>query len=74
MERGLFINGEWRHAANCARLETVDPATEEVFDEVACGGIVDIDLAVAAARTAYEAGWGKTPPCERAALLRAIAA
>ena len=44
----LFINGVWR--AGAARLEVVNPATEETIGSVAAATSEDIDDAVASAR------------------------
>ena len=38
----LLIDGEWRDAADAARMEVVNPATEEVITEVADASLADI--------------------------------
>ncbi len=69
----MFIGGEWREAASGARIDCIDPSTEELLGTVPAGGAADADLAVAAAKEASGAwralGWTK-----RAALLRDLAA
>jgi phenylacetaldehyde dehydrogenase len=68
--RQLLIGGQWRPAASGQVLDVFDPATGEVFAQAAAGGAQDIDLAVRAARLAFEQGpWRSTPPTERARLL-----
>jgi phenylacetaldehyde dehydrogenase len=68
--RQLLIGGRWRPAASGQVLDVFDPATGEVFAQAAAGGAEDIDLAVKAARQAFEQGpWRTTPPAERARLL-----
>jgi phenylacetaldehyde dehydrogenase len=68
--RQLLIGGQWRPAASGQVLDVFDPATGEVFAQAAAGGAQDIDLAVRAARQAFEQGpWRSTPPAERARLL-----
>ena len=68
--RQLLIGGRWRPAASGQALDVFDPATGEVFAQAAAGGAEDIDLAVKAARQAFEQGpWRTTPPAERARLL-----
>ncbi len=69
----LFIKGAWKEAAGGATLPVVDPATGETFDEIARGTAADIDLAVAAARSAYEGAWGALSAAERGRILLKIA-
>jgi 5-carboxymethyl-2-hydroxymuconic-semialdehyde dehydrogenase len=52
-------------------FETVNPATQDVLAEVARGGEVEVDAAVAAAKSAFPA-WAGKPAAERAALLRKL--
>jgi len=68
----LFIDGAFRPAVSGARFETVNPATGAVVAAVAHADAADVDLAVRAARRAFEAGtWSRAAPEERkAALLR----
>ena len=66
--RKLLIGGRFEDSATGARLEVVDPATEEVVDIVPRGGPADIDRAVAAAKAAFP-GWKRTPAWTRAGLL-----
>ena len=66
---GLFIGGEWRSAASGATLNVYDPATGEVIKTIANGGVEDGAAAMDAAVDAAPA-WAKTPPRERAEILR----
>ncbi|HXV75692.1 MAG TPA: aldehyde dehydrogenase [Candidatus Polarisedimenticolaceae bacterium] len=68
-----FIDGEFAPPAGGEWLDNVEPATGEVYSQVAGGGRADVDAAVAAAERAA-AGWAATPAAERARLLEAIAA
>ena len=68
---GLFIGG--REVAAEKTFPTIDPATEEVLAEVAEAGAAEVDLAVRAARTAFETVWGVMPGRERAKYLYRIA-
>jgi len=52
-------------------FQSVNPATQEVLAEVARGGALEIDAAVAAAKAAFPA-WAGKPATERAALLRKL--
>ena len=66
---GHCIGGEW--TSESATFGTVDPATGETIGQVARGGAVEIDRAVAAARAALP-GWSATLPLQRARILWAI--
>lgn len=67
----FYINGEWITPVSRRVFPLIDPSTEEVFGELALGGVEDVNRAVAAARTALP-GFAATSPAERAALLRRI--
>lgn len=69
----LYINGEWVKPIDGEIVESINPATGTPWALVAMGGTQDIDRAVAAARTAFNGGWGRLPGRERAALLRRFA-
>ena len=68
----LYINGEWREAADGATIKTFNPSNGELLAEIADATNSDVDEAVAAAREAFKT-WGKTTPAERAAVLNKIA-
>ncbi|MER0245402.1 aldehyde dehydrogenase family protein [Streptomyces sp. HSW2009] len=69
---GLFIDGEFREAADGAVFKTLSPASEEVLSEVAQASAEDVDQAVRAARKAF-ASWSALPGSERAKYLFRIA-
>ncbi|MBN0044327.1 aldehyde dehydrogenase family protein [Streptomyces actuosus] len=70
----IHVAGQWLAAASGATREILDPADGETFAVVAEGGEKDADLAVEAARRAFDEGdWPRTPVGERAALLRRVA-
>jgi len=50
----LLIGGEWVEARSGKTFETLNPATGERLADVALGGAGDIDLAVQAARRAFD--------------------
>jgi aldehyde dehydrogenase (NAD+) len=56
----MLIDGQWRDAVSGKTFETLNPATGEVIAHVAEGDKADVDLAVKAARRAFEAGPWKT--------------
>jgi len=62
----MLIGAEWRDAASGQRLDVRDPATGEVIASVPAAGAADVDLAVKAARTAFESReWGGARPVDR---------
>ncbi|VWB87715.1 betaine-aldehyde dehydrogenase [Burkholderia lata] len=67
-----FIDGKWVPAASGRTMETLNPATADVLARIAEGDKTDVDLAVAAARRAFESsGWrGMAPHARTAVLLR----
>lgn len=69
----MLIDGKWLEAASGKTFETFNPATGEVLATVAEGDSEDIDLAVAAARRAFEGPWSKAKPFERQNLLLKLA-
>ncbi|OOL33569.1 aldehyde dehydrogenase [Rhodococcus rhodochrous] len=68
----VFIGGRWVRSASAARIDVLNPATEEVWASVPDGDEHDIDRAVRAARSAFPA-WAATSPTNRAAVLRRLA-
>jgi aldehyde dehydrogenase (NAD+) len=70
---GLFIGGRFVEPRSGRWFPTIDPATEEPLAEVAEAGPEDVDLAVRAAREAFEGGWRDLPGRERAKYLYRIA-
>ena len=67
----MFIGGKWVDSASGKTFATINPATGEVICQVAEGDKADIDLAVKAARKAFEAGpWPKMNAAERGRLLQ----
>jgi len=69
---GLFVGGEFVDGHGSS-FKTVNPATEEVLAEVAEADEHDVDLAVKAARRAYDRVWSRMPGAERAKYLFRIA-
>ncbi len=67
--RPMFIGGKWVEAVSGETFETFNPATGEVLTTVAKGGADDVDLAVAAARRAFEGEWSLWTPAQRQRLL-----
>lgn len=70
-----FINGEWVRSASGETLDVIAPATGKIHDRIAAGDARDIDLAVRAARAAFDDGaWGRLTATDRGRLLLRLAA
>src|SRR3984957_3719048 len=70
----LLIDGKWRDSKSGKTFETINPATEEVIAQVAEGDAADIDLAVKAARKAFDSGpWRKTDARDRGRMMNKLA-
>ena len=68
--RQMYIDGQWTDALSGRRFDTVDPATEEVVTTVPHSGVEDVELAVKAARRAFDGGpWRTMTPAERQRIL-----
>src|SRR5438309_12062494 len=73
-DQPLFIGGKWQDSASGKTFPTVNPATGETICQVAEGDKADIDLAVKAARKAFEdSPWPRTSAAERGRLLNRLA-
>ena len=72
-EYGLFVDGEFVPPASGEFFTTLNPASEETLASVAQAGAADVDRAVASARKAFGATWGRLPGRERAKYLYRIA-
>ncbi len=69
-----FIGGTWQPAVSGKTFATIHPATEEVIAQVAEGDAEDIDLAVKAARQAFEQGeWRRMDARDRGRLMYRLA-
>jgi len=74
LQTKLLIDGQWRDSVSGKTFETVNPATEEVIAQVAEGDAADIDLAVKAARKAFDSGpWRKMDARDRGRLMNRLA-
>lgn len=69
----LFINGKWQAPQANKYFATVNPADESHLANIAWATEVDVDLAVKAARAAYENVWSKLSGAERGKYLFRIA-
>lgn len=67
----LFIGGKWVKAPK--KFQSINPATGEVISELGLAGQKEVNLAVKAARKAYDEVWSKMPGAERGKYLFRIA-
>jgi aldehyde dehydrogenase (NAD+) len=73
-DQPLFIGGKWLDSVSGKTFPTVNPATGETICQVAEGDKADVDLAVKAARKAFESGpWPKMNASERGRLMSRLA-
>ncbi|KLN59920.1 aldehyde dehydrogenase [Kiloniella spongiae] len=73
-ETRLFIDGGYRAASKGEELETINPANDTLLASMAAGTEEDIDLAVAAAKKAWDDGrWRHMPPRHRMEILSRLA-
>src|ERR1700756_5197035 len=73
-DQPLLIGGKWQDSASGKIFPTLNPATGEVICQVAEGDKADVELAVKAARKAFEQGpWPKMNASDRGRLLNKLA-
>ena len=70
--RKFYINGAWVEPVGANDFPVENPATGEAVDTISLGSAVDVDIAVAAARGAFES-YSQTSIEERLALLERMA-
>ena len=68
-----YINGAWTDPDSGGWFDTENPYTGEVWAKIARGNAADMDRAVAAAKQAFEGGWGTSLPSYRGKLLCRLA-
>ena len=74
MRSELYIDGKWTRPVKGGTCDVINPATEEVIQVIGAATAEDVDIAVKAARRAFDKdGWPKLAGAERARYLRAIA-
>src|SRR6202047_5480011 len=73
-DQPMLIGGKWVDSVSGKTFPTTNPATGQTICQVAEGDKADIDLAVKAARKAFEEGpWPKMSAAERGRLLYKLA-
>ncbi|MBF4567912.1 5-carboxymethyl-2-hydroxymuconate semialdehyde dehydrogenase [Plantibacter sp. VKM Ac-2880] len=69
-----FIDGEFVDSVDGDTFDVLDPVSNETYVQAAAGKQADIDLAVAAAKRAFDEGpWPKLLPRERSRILHRVA-
>src|SRR5205823_10024490 len=68
----MYIDGKWVAAGNGRTLGVINPATEEVIEEIAYGGRAETRQALEAAQRAMP-GWMKLTAWDRAKVLKKTA-
>lgn len=70
----IFINNQFVDAISGKKIQTINPTDESVICEVAHGGVEDVNVAVAAAKKAFEEGkWSDMNARDRGMLLNRLA-
>ncbi|MHA3050558.1 aldehyde dehydrogenase family protein [Acinetobacter sp. ANC 4639] len=69
----LYINGQWLSPKNGQTFSSIDPSNEQEIAQVAAASVEDAELAVQAARQAFDQTDWANQPKQRAAYLRTIA-
>ena len=70
-KRKFYINGAWVTPAVANDFEVINPATEQACAVISLGDKTDTDLAVEAAKNAFDS-WSQTPKAERLRLLKLL--
>ncbi|KAI9724199.1 MAG: aldehyde dehydrogenase (NAD(P)(+)) ald5 [Chrysothrix sp. TS-e1954] len=70
---GLFINNEFVKGVDGKQFETINPSTEKPICSVHEATEKDVDIAVAAARKAFEGNWRQVTPGDRGKALMKLA-
>ncbi len=69
---GQFIDGKWHKSSTGETYEVINPANEEIIGKASKASPKDVDKALLSAQRGLEV-WKKTPPWQRAYILRKIA-
>ena len=69
-----WINGQAHHALSGETFAAINPATEQTLAQVSSCDSADVDVAVKAARNAFQRGyWSRAAPAERKRVLLTLA-
>jgi aldehyde dehydrogenase (NAD+) len=67
----FYIDGAWVDPVAPARIDVINPATEEAYTQISAGSAADVNRAVAAAKAAFP-GFSKTTQAQRLAWLKKL--
>ena len=67
----FYIDGKWVDPIEPRTLDVINPATEEAYGRISLGSAADVDVAVAAAKRAFES-YSQSTREERMDLLQSI--
>ena len=70
-KKKFYINGEWIQPNSSDEIKVIDPATENNCAVITLGNKADIDMAVTAAKNAYDS-WAFSSKDERISLLEKL--
>ena len=70
-KKNFYINGAWVKPNSEEEIKVIDPATEENCAVITLGNKADVDLAVSAAKDAYDS-WAFSSKEERIKLLEKL--
>ncbi|KAI0791844.1 aldehyde dehydrogenase [Abortiporus biennis] len=71
---GLFVNGEFVDGSNKTTIDIINPSNGKLLTKISEGTPTDIDIAVKAARHAFDTSWGlKVSGSKRGLLLNKLA-
>ena len=69
---GQFIDGKWQQSSDKDTYEVINPANEEIIGQASKATSKDVDAALKSAAKGLQV-WKKTPPWQRAYIIRKIA-
>ena len=69
---GQFIDGQWCQSSDKQTYDVINPATEEIIGKASKASPEDVDRALKSSEKGLNT-WKKTPPWQRASILRKIA-
>jgi phenylacetaldehyde dehydrogenase len=70
----MLIDGQWLASQSGACMDVINPSNGQVLVQESLGGAYEVDLAVQAARRAFEFGpWSRMRPAERSRMLLRLA-
>ena len=70
-KKNFYINGQWVKPNSSDEIKVIDPATEDNCAVITLGNKADVDMAVKAAKNAYES-WAFSSKDERIGLLEKL--